>query len=88
MGLTVSLTPRLEKLVRSKVSSGLYASPDEVLHEALRPLEDQGRAETAKLKRLRADIQAGVSSGPSAAWDAKAIRRKARSRSANRSVAA
>lgn len=36
MPLNVNLTPKLEKLVRQKVSSGRYNSASEVVREALR----------------------------------------------------
>ena len=38
--MNVSLTPQLEKLVKSKVDSGLYGSASEVMREALRLLEE------------------------------------------------
>lgn len=37
----VSLTPELEKLVKSKVESGLYNSSSEVVREALRVWNEQ-----------------------------------------------
>lgn len=80
MGMNVNLTPQLEALVRAKVSSGLYTSASEVVREALRLMEEQDRLKEVKREELRREIQAGKNSGPSTAWDATAIKRKARAR--------
>lgn len=60
--MAIELTPKLEELVRRKVSQGGYASPEEVLEAALAALE-QGEVETERLReqlgRGRADIEAG-----------------------------
>ena len=55
--MNVNLTPQLEELVRSKVSSGLYTSASEVVCEALRLMEGQDRLRQAKLDELRRDVQ-------------------------------
>jgi len=39
MTMNINLTPQLEQLVRSKVTSGLYNSASEVVREALRLME-------------------------------------------------
>ncbi|MEM8600269.1 MAG: type II toxin-antitoxin system ParD family antitoxin [Bacteroidota bacterium] len=62
--MNVSLTPRLEAFVKTRVETGLYASASEVVREALRLLEAQDRHREAKLKDLREDIQQGIDSGP------------------------
>ena len=80
MGMNVNLTPQLEELVRSKVSSGLYTSASEVVREALRLMEEQDRLRQVKLEALRREVRKGLDSGPSQPWDAKALKRKARSR--------
>ena len=41
--MNVSLTPRLEKMVRDKVESGLYNNASEVIREALRLLDERDR---------------------------------------------
>ena len=46
MGMNVNLTPQLEDLVRSKVSSGLYTSASEVVREALRLMPASPEVET------------------------------------------
>jgi len=67
--LNISLTPQLEDIVKSKVSSGLYGSASEVMREALRLLEerDSGAAvpldidaiKTRGRKRLAVEKQKG-----------------------------
>ena len=79
MGMNVNLTPQLESLVRSKVSSGLYTSASEVVREALRLMEEQDRLREAKLDELRREVRKGLDSGSSQPWDAKALKKKARS---------
>lgn len=58
--MNVSLTPRLEALIRGKVASGLYTSASEVVREALRLLEERDGLRTAKLAALRSDIALGL----------------------------
>lgn len=41
--MNVSLTPKLEEMVRGKVESGLYNNASEVVREALRLLSDRDR---------------------------------------------
>jgi antitoxin ParD1/3/4 len=55
--MNVSLTPELEKLVASKVESGLYQSASEVIHEGLRLLDDQDRLRELHLGEVRKKIQ-------------------------------
>ena len=56
--MNVSLTPELEKLVQSKVESGLYASESEVVEEALRLLEQR----EIQLIELRARMDEALAS--------------------------
>lgn len=42
--MNVSLTPKLEKMVRDKVESGLYNNASEVIREALRLLDQKDRS--------------------------------------------
>ena len=65
----VSLTPRLEALIREKVESGLYGNASEVVREALRLMELRDRAHQSKLDDLRAAIQEGIDSGPARELD-------------------
>ena len=88
MGMNVNLTPPLEDLVRSKVASGLYTSASEVVHEALRLMDEQDRLRAAKLEQLRSDVREGLASGSSETWDADAVKRKAHSRRASKRTVA
>ncbi|WP_415895102.1 type II toxin-antitoxin system ParD family antitoxin [Neptuniibacter sp. PT34_22] len=60
--MNVSLTPKLEAFVKSKVESGSYNSSSEVVREALRLLEQRDAEEQLKLETLRAEIQKGLDS--------------------------
>ena len=79
MGMNVNLTPRLEEMVRAKVSSGLYSSASEVVREALRLMEEQDRLREAKLEELRSGVLRGLESGSSEPWDAAVLKARARS---------
>ena len=79
--MKISPTRQLEEMVRHKVDSGVYSSASEVVHEVLRLMDEKDQIEAAKLNLLRDDVQEGLSSGPSAAWDPaeiKAVGRAAR----------
>jgi antitoxin ParD1/3/4 len=54
------LTPELERLVASKVESGLYQSASEVIREGLRLLEDQDRLREIHISEVRKKIQTGI----------------------------
>lgn len=51
--LHVSLTPRLEEMVRSKVDSGLYNNASEVIRAALRLMANEDKEYEERLKTLR-----------------------------------
>jgi antitoxin ParD1/3/4 len=55
----VSLTPRLEQLVKEKVDSGLYNNASEVIREALRLLDQHDQLREIKLERLREAVRLG-----------------------------
>lgn len=80
MGTNVNLTPQLENMVKEKVSSGLYNSASEVVREALRLMEERDRVQQLKLDELRREIRKGLDSGSGVAWDASALKQKARQR--------
>ena len=56
----VILPPELEKLVTAKVQSGRYTSTGEVIHEALRLLEERDRLRDMRLQELRDKIAEGL----------------------------
>ena len=80
MPLNVNLTPKLEKLVRQKVSSGRYNSASEVVREALRLMEAQDELRTLRLEQLRRDLQQGLASGPARHWNVEEMKREGRKR--------
>jgi antitoxin ParD1/3/4 len=57
--MQITLTPKLEDLIREKVESGLYQDASEVIGEALRLLQEQDEARSLKLERLRSELQRG-----------------------------
>ena len=54
--MNVSLTPELEKLVNTKVSSGRYNSASEVVREALRLLEEHDHARASQLAEFNQEL--------------------------------
>jgi antitoxin ParD1/3/4 len=54
--MSLVLTPQHEALIKQKVESGLYGSPDEVIAKALALLEEYDR----ELAELREKVQAGI----------------------------
>jgi antitoxin ParD1/3/4 len=84
MDINVNLTPQLEKMVRQKVDSGLYASASEVVRAALRLMDEQDRLRAARLELLRQDIQAGLASGPGTGWDPEQVKREGRAKESDR----
>lgn len=87
MTMNINLTPHLEDIVRQKVASGSYASASEVIREALRLMEEQDRARSAKLAQLRQDIQEGLESGDPIPWNPKQIKQEGQKRRAGQNPA-
>ncbi len=81
--MNVPLTPQHERLIKKKVKSGEYSSPDEVIDAALRLLDERDK----KLASLRQDIQEGLDSGSGRPFDESAaedIKRRGRERLSER----
>ena len=78
MPTTVALGPHFEAFVKSQLASGRYNNLSEVVREALRLLEDQEAMRRIKLDRLRADIQAGLDSGPATPLDMNDVKAEGR----------
>ena len=57
VGVNVSLTKELEEFVSQKVESGRYTSASEVVREALRLLEQQGRSRTAWIAHFNSELE-------------------------------
>ncbi len=58
--MNVSLTPELEKLITTKVETGMYNSASEVVREGLRLLHERDEMRETKLRSLRVEIQKGI----------------------------
>ena len=58
--MNVSLTSKLERLVKQKVKSGLYNSASEVIRESLRLLEERDRINKIRIRELRKEVAEGV----------------------------
>ena len=80
MTMNINLTPKLEDMIRQKVTSGLYNSASEVIREALRLMEEQDRIRAMKLEQLRRDIQEGLDSGEAEPLDLEALKKRCRER--------
>ncbi|MDP1774019.1 MAG: type II toxin-antitoxin system ParD family antitoxin [Methylobacter sp.] len=78
--MNISLSPHLEKLVQSKVESGLYNSANEVMQDALRLLEERDQLRELRLEQLRREIQQGIDSGTATPLDMEAIKARGRKR--------
>jgi antitoxin ParD1/3/4 len=59
----INLTPQMDSFVDAKIRSGQYANASEVLRAGLRALEQAEREDRARLKAIRAAVQAGEESG-------------------------
>ena len=80
MGLNVSIADDLTRFIEAKVQSGEYPSPDAVVEDALRLLEEAQKTDEEKLAWLRAAIEEGEASGDAGPLDIEAIIGEARRR--------
>lgn len=62
--LTISLSAQQVLRLQGAVKSGAYASNSEVVPDALRLWEEREERREASLEALRAEIRAGMESGP------------------------
>ncbi len=76
--MDVHLSEELERLVMSKVESGLYPSADEVVSTALRALDAQDRELDARATTFQSEIERRLSEGPAAIMDFVALKRSLR----------
>lgn len=58
--MNVSLTVELERLIRSKVESGAYDSPAQVVEEALHLLQERDHLRGLRRERLLGELASGV----------------------------
>ena len=75
MTVNVSLTPHLEAFIHETVAPGRYQSASEVVRTALRLLEEREHERTARIERLRQEIQKGLDSGAATPLDIEEIKR-------------
>ncbi len=68
--MEVILPQQLAELVKQKLDAGLYGSPEEVIAEALKLLDQRDKMVSA----LRRDIQDGLTSGPGKPFDEVAVK--------------
>lgn len=61
MNITIQLTQQLADMVSTKVASGYYESPSEVVREALRLMDERDRLRAAKMDGMRDDGRMGAS---------------------------
>lgn len=87
MPTTVALGSHFEEFVKSQLATGRYNNLSEIVREGLRLLEDQEAVRRIKLERLRADIQAGIDSGPATPLDMAEVKAKGRELLAKRRAA-
>lgn len=80
MASSYTLGEHFEGFIKSMVPSGRYASASKVIRGSLRLLEKREKLREAKLAALRADIDAGLASGPSEPLDMADIKVEARKR--------
>jgi len=79
--MNITLTPEMEQFVQDEIAAGMFASPDQVVAEALRLLRVQSLSPEAKLEALRRDIAIGIEQadrGEVAPLDIEAIKRRGR----------
>ena len=60
--MDVHLTPELEELVQTKVKSGRYNSPSEVVREALRLMEERDQMLLLRKDEIQQQIAEGLRS--------------------------
>lgn len=78
MPTSVALGTHFEEFIKAQLAAGRYNNVSEVVREGLRLLEDQEALRKLKLEQLRADIQAGLDSGPATPLDMEEIKAEGR----------
>lgn len=82
MTMEITLAPQFEEMVREKIAFGVYTSASEVVHDALRLMQEHDKMQVEKFAQFRQDIEDGLSSGPAVEFDADDIIRAGRARRA------
>jgi antitoxin ParD1/3/4 len=58
--MTITLPPEMASYIQEKLSTGQYASPQDILHEALMMLKVRDEVQHRHLESLRKEIQVGL----------------------------
>ena len=58
--MSISLTPKQERFIETKLQTGKYHSVEEVLEIALKLLDEYDRSETAWVQEVREKIDAAI----------------------------
>jgi antitoxin ParD1/3/4 len=77
--MNISLTPELEKFLHEKVDGRLYNSASEVIHEALRLLQERDILQQHQLDELKREISLGIeqaNSGQTKPFNADDMKRR------------
>lgn len=85
--MRISLRPELERFVNSKVSSGSFSDPTDVVSAALEALQSQERwdaKDVAELRRAVAKGTAELDAGQSEEWDVDQVKAEGRAALARR----
>jgi antitoxin ParD1/3/4 len=80
MPSSYTLGRHFERFIDSLIKSGRYQSASEVMRDSLRLLEEREKLREAKLEALRAEIKAGLDSGPAEPLDMAEIKAEARAK--------
>lgn len=78
--MSLSLTPKLEDFVKSRVNTGDYNTASEVIREAVRPMQDRDADRKIELTALKRSLREGEKSGTPVPWDPESIKELARKR--------
>ena len=58
--MSIALRPETERQIEDQMKSGGYSSPDDVVHAALKALEDDRRGRLTEIEELRQQIAIGL----------------------------
>lgn len=58
--MSINLQPKTERRIQDKMTLGRYRSPDDVVHEGLRLLEERDREVQQAMSGVREKIAAGL----------------------------
>lgn len=78
--MSLSLTPKLEDFVKSRVNTGDYNNASEVIREAVRPMQDRDADRKIELTASKRSLREGEKSGTPVPWDPESIKELARKR--------